>query len=129
MNLYSRTIFGCSVNQSMTQHLVCDALTMALFRRGYPKGGIVYSDRGSQYCSKRYQRLIKVQRLLCSMSRKGCCYDNAAMESFLHSLKVELIHRESYPIEISPDRAFLCILRFPAIASSVIQRLAIRYQI
>ena len=96
MDLYSRAIIGWSMNQRMTQQLVCDALTMALFRRGFPKGIIVHSDRGSQYCSKRYQRLIKAQRLLCSMSRKGCCYDNAAMESFFHSLKVELIYRERY---------------------------------
>lgn len=80
----------------MTQDLVCHALLMALFRRGFPHGVIVHSDRGSQYCAKRYQRLLRLNGLLCSMSRKGCCYDNAAMESFFHSLKVELIHDASY---------------------------------
>lgn len=97
MDLNSRAIVGWSMSRRMTQHLVCDALTMALFRRGFPKGGIIHSDRGSQYCSKRYQRLLTSHGLLCSMGRKGCCYDNAAMESFFHSLKVELVHRESYP--------------------------------
>lgn len=96
MDLYSRAIIGWSLQQRMTQQLVCDALMMALFRRGFPKGVIVHSDRGSQYCCRRYQKLLAQNKLVCSMSRKGCCYDNAAMESFFHSLKVELIYRESY---------------------------------
>lgn len=96
MDLYSRAIIGWSLQKRMTQQLVCDALTMALFRRGFPKDVIIHSDRGSQYCSKRYQLLLKLNGLICSMSRKGCCYDNAAMESFFHSLKVELVHRETY---------------------------------
>ena len=96
MDLYSRAIIGLSINKRMTQQLVCDALTMALFRRGFPKDVIIHSDRGSQYCSKKYQTLLKLNKLVCSMSRKGCCYDNAAMESFFHTLKVELVYREFY---------------------------------
>ena len=95
MDLYSRAIVGWSMNRRMTQQLVCDALTMALFRRHFPKG-IIHSDRGSQYCSKRYQRLIKNNGLRCSMGHRATCYDNAAMESFFHTLKVELVHRERY---------------------------------
>jgi putative transposase len=53
-------------------------------------------DRGSQYCSKKYQALIKKQKLICSMSAKGNPYDNAVAESFFHSMKVELIHGESF---------------------------------
>ncbi len=97
MDLYSRAIVGWSMNRRMTQQLVCDALTMALFRRHFPKGTIIHSDRGSQYCSKRYQRLINNNGLRCSMGRRATCYDNAAMESFFHTLKVELVHRERYP--------------------------------
>ena len=96
MDLYSRAIVGWSMNRRMTQQLVCDALVMALFRRHFPRGAIIHSDRGSQYCSKRYQRLIKNNALRCSMGRKATCYDNAAMESFFHTLKVELVHRERY---------------------------------
>lgn len=96
MDLYSRAIIGWSMHHRMTQQLVCDALTMALFRRGFPRSVIIHSDRGSQYCSKRYQQLIKQHGLRCSMGRKANCYDNAAMESFFHSLKVELVHREVY---------------------------------
>jgi putative transposase len=96
MDLYSRAIIGWSMGKRMTQQLMCDALTMALFRRGFPRGVIIHSDRGSQYCSKAYQRLISVTGLRCSMGRRATCYDNAAMESFFHTLKVELIHRERY---------------------------------
>jgi putative transposase len=96
MDLYSRAIVGWSMHRRMTQQLVCDALVMALFRRHFPRGAIIHSDRGSQYCSKRYQRLIKNNALRCSMGRKATCYDNAAMESFFHTLKVELVHRERY---------------------------------
>jgi putative transposase len=96
MDLYSRAIVGWSMNRRMTQHLVCAALTMALFRRGFPKGTIIHSDRGSQYCSKRYQQLIRSYGLCGSMGRRATCYDNAVTESFFHTLKVELIHRERY---------------------------------
>ncbi len=97
MDLYSRAVVGWSMQRRMTQRLVIDALTMALFRRGFPKGTIIHSDRGSQYCAAAYQRLIRVAGLRCSMGRKATCYDNAAMESFFHTLKVELVHRERYP--------------------------------
>jgi hypothetical protein len=96
MDLYSRAIVGWSMQPRMTQQLVCDALTMALCRRGLPTGVIVHSDRGSQYCSKRYQRLLIANGLRCSMGRKATYYDNAAMESFFHTRKVELIHRDRY---------------------------------
>ena len=96
MDLCSRAIVGWSMHRRMTQQLVCDALTMALFRRHFPKGTIIHSDRGSQYCSKRYQQLIKNNGLRCSMGRRANCYDNAVMESFFHTLKVELVHRERY---------------------------------
>ncbi|MDT3778180.1 IS3 family transposase [Nitrospira sp. MA-1] len=96
MDLYSRAIVGWSMNRRMTQQLVCDALSMALFRRSFPKGTILHSDRGSQYCSKCYQRLLANNRLRCSMGRRATCYDNAVTESFFHTLKVELVHRMRY---------------------------------
>jgi transposase InsO family protein len=68
------------MQRRMTQQLVIDALTMALFRRGFPRGTIIHSDRGSQYCSAAYQRLIKTAGLRCSMGCRANCYDNAAME-------------------------------------------------
>jgi transposase InsO family protein len=76
--------------------LVCDALSLALFRRDFPNGTILHSDRGSQYCSQRYQRLLANNRLRCSMGRRATCDDNAVTESFFHTLKVELVHRMPY---------------------------------
>ena len=96
LDLYSRAVIGWSMGQRISTELVCDALTMALFRRKFPKNVIVHSDRGSQYCYKKYQKLLKTNALICSMSSKGCCYDNAPMESFFHSLKIELVHRVTY---------------------------------
>lgn len=69
---------------------------MALWRRKRPWGVIIHSGRGSQYCSGDYQRLLQNHGLVCSMSKKGDCYDNAAMESWNHSLKVEAIHGERF---------------------------------
>jgi putative transposase len=96
IDLYSRLVVGWAMSERMTAHLVCDALQMALWRRGMPTGVIVHSDRGSQYCSAAYQALIEQHGLLCSMSAKGCCYDNACAESFFHTLKVETIHGERF---------------------------------
>lgn len=94
LDLYSRRVVGWAMSERMTASLVCSALTMALWRRKKPTGVIVHSDRGSQYCSRDYQKLLKKHHLVCSMSKKGDCYDNAAMESWNHSLKVEAIHGE-----------------------------------
>lgn len=96
LDLFSRRVIGWSMNERMTAELVCDALRMALAQRNYPSGVIVHSDRGSQYCSKPYQDLITKHRLVCSMSRRGNCYDNSCAESFFHSLKVEAIHGEKF---------------------------------
>lgn len=82
--------------ERITAELVCEALQMALWRREMPKGVMLHSDRGSQYCSGAYQNLMTKYQLVCSMSGKGNCYDNACAESFFHSLKVEAIHGESF---------------------------------
>tara|TARA_Y100000588_G_C14114924_1_gene864680 strand:- start:65 stop:931 length:867 start_codon:yes stop_codon:yes gene_type:complete len=96
IDLYSRRVVGWSMSKRMTADLVCNALRMALWHRGMPTGVMVHSDRGSQYCSKAYQKLIAGNKLVCSMSRKGNCWDNAPAESFFHSLKVELIYGELF---------------------------------
>ena len=96
IDLYSRRVIGWSLSERMQATLVCDALQMALWRRKQPKGVIVHSDRGSQYCSRAYQGLLERSDLVCSMSGVGNCYDNAVAESFFHTLKVELIHGERF---------------------------------
>ena len=80
----------------MSRQLVCDALMMALWRRGFPRGVMFHSDRGSQYCSGDYQKLLEKYGFTCSMSRKGNCWDNAVAESFFHSIKTELVYTERY---------------------------------
>lgn len=69
---------------------------MAFWRRGFPRGVLFHSDRGSQYCSNDYQKMLKSFGFICSMSRKGNCWDNAVAESFFHSIKTELIYAERY---------------------------------
>jgi putative transposase len=96
LELYSRRVIGWAIGERMTAALVCDALMMALWRHHMPKGVIVHSDRGSQYCSAAYQKLFTQHQLVCSMSKKGDCYDNAAMESWNHSFKIEAIHGERF---------------------------------
>ena len=77
--------------------VVVDALEMALPGRLVGSSGLVaHSDRGSQYASEHYRRRLSAERITCSMSRRGNCWDNAPMESFFASLKKELVHHESY---------------------------------
>ena len=94
IDLYSRTVVGWSMNKRMKASLVTDALIMAMFRRGMPKGTIIHSDRGSQYCSHAYHDLASKHDFKVSMGRKSNCWDNAVAESFFHSLKVEAIQYE-----------------------------------
>jgi putative transposase len=96
LDLYSRAVVGWAMAERMTRDLVIDALTMAIWRRRPAPGLIVHSDRGSQYASRDYQQVLEKRGFLCSMSRKGDCYDNAAMESFFHSLKIEQVHGVRY---------------------------------
>ena len=96
MDLYSRMVVGWSMSERMTSKLVIDALQMAIWRRKMPRGVIIHSDRGSQYCSHDYQQLLADNGFICSMSKRGDCYDNASMESWNHSFKVEAIHGERF---------------------------------
>ncbi|EJH0082347.1 IS3 family transposase [Escherichia coli] len=96
IDLWSRAVIGWSMSPRMTAQLACDALQMAQWRRKRPRNVIVHTDRGGQYCSADYQAQLKRHNLRGSMSAKGCCYDNACVESFFHSLKVECIHGEHF---------------------------------
>jgi transposase InsO family protein len=105
LDLFSRMVVGWAMDKRMKSALVCDALQMALWRRKMPKGVLVHSDRGSQYCSRRYQALLAQHDLICSMSGKGNCYDNACAESLFHTLKVEMVHGESFATREDMRRA------------------------
>ena len=96
LDLYSRRVVGWSMKSQMTAELVTDALMMALWRRGPDKELLHHSDQGSQYTSDMFQRLLKDHGIECSLSRRGDCWDNAAMESFFSSLKTERLYRKTY---------------------------------
>jgi len=91
-DLFSRRVVGWSMADHLESRLVVDALTLAVQRRLPGEGLLAHSDRGSQYASEHYQRLLAKHGITCSMSRKADCWDNAPMESFFASLKKELVH-------------------------------------
>ena len=95
-DLFSRRVVGWSTGATMTSRLVVEALGMASGRRRPGEGVLAHSARGSQYASEHDQRVLAGEGVVCSMSRKGDCWDNAPMESFFASLKKELVHREDY---------------------------------
>lgn len=95
-DLYSRQIVGWSMSERITSRLVADAMEMAI-RRQLPSASLLsHSDRGSQYASAHYQQLLSQHGIVCSMSRRGNCWDNAPMESFYATLKKELISFANY---------------------------------
>ena len=89
IDLYSRRVVGWSIDRRMKKALVIRALMMAVNLRKPPPGLIHHSDRGSQYASHDYQKLLQQHGMICSMSRKGNCWDNAPVERFFSSLKRE----------------------------------------
>jgi len=105
LDLFSRKIVGWSMGARMTKSLVIDALQMAVGRRSPPPGLLHHSDRGSQYASNDYQQMLADHQMVCSMSRKGNCWDNAVMESFYRSLKTELIYHEDFHCRLEARRA------------------------
>jgi len=96
MDLCSRCVIGYAMQATMKSELVINALQMALDHR-QPCGYLVHhSDRGVQYASESYQDVLEAHNITCSMSRKGNCWDNAVVESFIGTLKTELTHHECY---------------------------------
>lgn len=89
LDLHDRSIVGWSMQDHMKKELIMEALKQAIGRLRPPKGLLLHSDRGSQYCSKSYQAIMEQHGFQCSMSRKGNCWDNAPMESFWGKLKSE----------------------------------------
>lgn len=96
LDLFSRRVVGWSMKSEMTSQLVIDALLMAIWRRGSPKELLHHSDQGTQYTSDDFQRVLASHGIVCSMSRRGDCWDNAAMESFFSTLKTERTSKSNY---------------------------------
>lgn len=96
LDLFSRQVIGWSMSERNDAQLVQDALTMSIWKRGKARNVIVHSDQGSTYASGAYQQQLANSQLICSMSRKGECLDNAVAESFFGTLKNELVYHEDY---------------------------------
>lgn len=109
LDLYSRKVIGWAMNKKNDSELVYKALLMALWRRGFPCNTIVHSDQGSTYASAKYQDLLQRHSLVCSMSRKGDCFDNAVAESFFGSLKNEQVYHDDY---MNHDQAKQSIFKY-----------------
>ncbi len=96
IDLFSRKVVGWAVSRRMKKQLVINALQMAVFRRRPEPGLIFHSDRGSQYCSHAFQKMLTNYQMKSSMSRKGNCWDNSVAESFFGSLKTERVYDSRY---------------------------------
>ena len=103
---------------------------MALFKRKFAKHVVMHTDRGSQYYSKKYRTIIKNNKLIRSMSRKGNCWDNAIAENFFHTLKTELIHVSRYIIRADARKSiFQCIEGYYNQKKECIQLLTTEHQL
>ena len=96
IDLYSRMLVGWSMGPRVTAELTLKALRQAIRRRDVKPDLMHHSDRGGQYAATEYQKLLKKTEMICSMSRKGDCWDNAPIESFFATLKTELVYREQF---------------------------------
>ena len=96
LDLFSRAVVGWALSARISRDLTLQALMMALGRRQPPRGLLHHSDRGSQYASADYRQALRRHGIVCSMSRRGNCWDNAVAESFFATLKVELAHAANW---------------------------------
>ena len=105
IDLYSRRVVGWKLGQRMDADLVIEALNRALGQRQVePEQLLIHTDQGSQYRATDYRALLRKRKILCSMSAKGCCWDNAVVESFFSTLKLELDLDDDRDVLISPQQ-------------------------
>jgi transposase InsO family protein len=105
IDLYSRRVVGWKLDQRMDAALVIEALNRALgHRQVAPERLLIHTDQGSQYRATDYRHLLLKNKIACSMSAKGCCWDNAVVESFFSTLKLELDLDDNREVLISPEQ-------------------------
>lgn len=104
IDLFSRPVVGWSLSNRMTKNLVMNVLRMAIWRRHPLPGLVFHSDRGSQYFSNEFQKMLKTNQMVSSMSREGNCWDNSEAESFFGSLKTERVFFSNYVIREEAKR-------------------------
>lgn len=97
LDLHSRRVIGWAVSNRLKKDLAIRSLNMAINLRQPPKGCIHHTDRGSQYCSHEYQKILCQHGFKTSMSGKGNCYDNAVVETFFKTIKSELLWQRAWP--------------------------------
>jgi len=120
LDLFSRQVVGWSLNNRMSKKLIMDALRMAIWRRRPVLGLIFHSDRGSQYCSHAFQKMLKTHGMVSSMSRKGNCWDNAVAESFSAASKPRGSFSQTMRPVKKPGETSLITLKCFIIATDVI---------
>jgi transposase InsO family protein len=105
LDLFSRRVVGWATRESLHRDLTLDALSAALNNRNVRPGLVHHSDRGSQYASQEYQERLTANGIVCSMSRRGDCWDNAVAESFFATLKGELVAHEDFASRVDAEQA------------------------
>ena len=110
LDLFSRRIIGWNLDACMTAKLAVTALNRAIALRRPPKGCVHHADRGSQYCSEDYRKVLSAHGFIVSMSRKGNCWDNAVTESFFKTLKAELLWRHAWMTRQEVEQAITCYI-------------------
>ena len=105
IDLHSRRVIGWAVSSRMKRDLAIRALKMAIALRNPSRGCIHHTDRGSQYCSHDYQKLLRQHGFKVSMSGKGSCYDNAVVETFFKTIKAELLWQQSWQTRRAAEMA------------------------
>jgi putative transposase len=96
LDLFSRGVVGLAMDKTIADTLTTQAMRQAILRRNPAKGLILHSDRGSQYAGNDFKAILAQNEFVGSMSKKGDCWDNAVAESFIHTLKVEFVHRHKF---------------------------------
>jgi putative transposase len=113
LDLHSRRVIGWAVSNRMKRDLAIRTFKMAIAFRASPKGCIHHTDRGSQYCSYDYQKILRQYRFKASMSGNGNCFDNAVVETFFKSVKAELFWQDTWDTRRHAEMAiFESINRF-----------------
>ncbi len=113
----------------MHASLFCDALNAAMMTRGLPKGVMIHSDRGSQYCSKKFRKLVVQYGMTQSMSRKGNCWDNAVAESFFLLLSEQLFIRSLCKLIFKQNKTYLSSLKCITIGFAGTQQITGSHQL
>ena len=112
LDLYSRAVVGWSMSDKINGKLVLDALDMAIAQRCPASSVLVHSDQGSQYTAFKYRDTLTEHGMVCSMSRKGECHDNAVAESFFHTLKEELVYDEDFATKLEARQSIFKYIEF-----------------